>query len=197
VTVGTDSGANKSLVEQNTPSGAGGFLALFLVRAAWVLNKLNTLAAVVSALAIGAAGCVLTWEASARYFFKIPSDWQDETSILLLVGASFLSAAWVQERRGHIGIQALATVLTPKADRMRRYLSDFVTLVFTTFFAWKSWTLLIDAINEGQSSNSALGEPLWIPYSCMAVGMTLLSLAVLVQVLSREALEKKDLSGSH
>jgi TRAP-type C4-dicarboxylate transport system permease small subunit len=193
VTVGADGDANKSLAEQNTPGGAGRLLA----RVAWVLSKLNALAAIAGAIAIGLAGCVLTWEATARYFFEIPSDWQDETSILLLVGASFLSAAWVQEHRGHIGIQALATVLPANADRMRRYLSDFVTLVFTGFFAWKSWTLLIDAINEGQSSNSALGEPLWIPYSCMAVGMTLLALVVLVQVVSREALKPKTLPGSH
>jgi TRAP-type C4-dicarboxylate transport system permease small subunit len=193
VTVGTGGGADNSLVEPNAPGGAGGLPARVLVGAAWALSKLNALAAIVSALAIGAAGCVLTWEATARYFFKIPSDWQDETSILLLVGASFLSAAWVQERRGHIGIQALATVLPAKADRMRRYLGDFVSLVFTGFFAWKSWTLLLDAVNEGQSSNSALGEPLWIPYSCMAVGMTLLALVLLVQVLSRDALKIRNL----
>ena len=82
---------------------------------------------------MGVAACVLTWEATARYLFKIPSDWQDELSIFLLVGATFLSAAWVQERRGHVGIQALGAVLPPPADRMRRYVSDIVTLAFCTF----------------------------------------------------------------
>ena len=79
--------------------------------AAALLGKINAAAAVASAVATGIAACVLTWEATARYLFKIPSDWQDELSVFLLVGATFLSAAWVQERRGHVGIQALSAIL--------------------------------------------------------------------------------------
>jgi TRAP-type C4-dicarboxylate transport system permease small subunit len=163
-----------------------------LGRAVALMGVINNLAAVASAIAIGIAGCVLTWEATARYLFKIPSDWQDELSIFLLVGATFMSAAWVQERRGHIGIQALAAVLPPSADRVRRFVGDVITFVFCTFFCWKSWALLIEALREGQISDSAWGAPLWIPYGCMAVGMTLLALQLLLQALTREALEKTE-----
>ena len=38
---------------------------------------------------LGVAGCVLTWEVIGRYFLSIPSDWQDELSVFLLVGATF------------------------------------------------------------------------------------------------------------
>ena len=167
-------------------SGLRGFAG----RAVALLRAVNTAAAVVSGVAIGAAGCVLTWEATARYLFKIPSDWQDEMSIFLLVGATFLSAGWVQERRGHIGIQALGAVLPEGADRRRRQASDVVTLVFCTFFCWKTWTLLIEAVKDGQISGSAWGAPLWVPYGCMAVGMTLLVLELVVQVLTRQALRE-------
>jgi len=155
------------------------------------LARINTAAAAVSGVAIGAAGCVLTWEATARYLFKIPSDWQDEVSVFLLVGATFLSAAWVQERRGHVGIQALSAMLPESADRMRRFLSDIASLAFCVFFSWKSWTLLHEAVRDGQISNSAFGAPLWIPYGCMAAGMTLVSLQLAVQVATREALRPR------
>lgn len=157
-----------------------------------LLSKANAVAAALSAVATGIAGCVLTWEATARYLFKIPSDWQDELSVFLLVGATFLSAAWVQERRGHVGIQALGAILPPAADRVRRWLSDVVTLLFCTFFCWKSWSLLVEAVHDGQISNSAWGAPLWIPYGCMAAGMTLVVLQVLLQVVSREAPARTD-----
>jgi TRAP-type C4-dicarboxylate transport system permease small subunit len=154
-----------------------------------LLGWVNAAAAVASAIAIGVAGCVLTWAATARYVFHMASDWQDELSIFLLVGATFMSAAWVQSRRGHVGIQALGAVLSPKIDSVRRFVSDLITFVFCTFYAWKSWTLLIDAVRDGQISNSAWGAPLWIPYGCMAVGMTLLSLQLLLQAVALEALE--------
>ena len=169
-------------------SAEAGELRGFAGRAVALLRAVNTVAAVVSGVAIGAAGCVLTWEATARYLFKIPSDWQDEMSIFLLVGATFLSAGWVQERRGHIGIQALGAVLPEAADRRRRYISDVVTLVFCTFFCWKSWSLLIEAVKDGQISGSAWGAPLWVPYGCMAIGTSLLALELAVQVLTRQAL---------
>jgi TRAP-type C4-dicarboxylate transport system permease small subunit len=159
-----------------------------LTPVASLLHKVNAVLAVASGIAIGIAACVLTWEATARYLFKIPSDWQDEIAIFLLVGATFLAAGWVQEARGHVGIQALAAVLSPRLDAMRRYVSDFVTFAFCGFFAWKTWTLLIEAVHDGQTSNSAFGAPLWIPYGAMALGSTVLALQVLLQVLARQTL---------
>jgi TRAP-type C4-dicarboxylate transport system permease small subunit len=163
-----------------------------LVLIAALLRKINMVLAVASGIAIGVAACVLTWEATARYLFKIPSDWQDEMAIFLLVGATFLSAAWVQQFRGHVGIQALSALLSPRADGIRRYLSDIATLVFCTFFSWKSWTLLIEAVHDGQTSNSAWGAPLWIPYGSMALGTTVLALQLLAQVISRDSLHPEE-----
>jgi TRAP-type C4-dicarboxylate transport system permease small subunit len=174
-------------LRDSTSAEAAGGRGAMLGAAASLLSKLNAVAAGASAVAIGLAGCVLTWEATARYLFKIPSDWQDELSVFLLVGATFLSAGWVQERRGHVGIQALSAILPPAADSARKKLSDVATLLFCGFFCWKSWSLLVEAVKDGQISNSAWGAPLWIPYGCMSVGMTLVVLQVLVQVLSREA----------
>jgi TRAP-type C4-dicarboxylate transport system permease small subunit len=155
-----------------------------------LLESLNALCAVASTLSIGLAACILTWEATARYLFKIPSDWQDEVTIFLLVGATFISSAWVQQQRGHVAIQALSSVLSPRLDAYRRWLSDAMSLIFCGFFSWKSWTLLLEAIEDHQISGSAFGAPLWIPYGCMAVGMTLLDLVLLTQVLAGLKIEK-------
>ena len=170
-------------------AGPGAALHGPLALAVALLRRVNGLAAVVSGVAIGSAACVLTWEATARYLFKIPSDWQDETSIFLLVGATFLSAGWVQARRGHVGIQALAALLPPEVDRVRRYVSDIVALLFCAFFCWKSWSLLIEAVGEGQVSGSAWGAPLWVPYGCMALGMSLMVLELMAQVITKESLQ--------
>ena len=147
------------------------------------LNALNSVMAVLSSLAIAGAGIVLTWEVAGRYFFSIPSDWQDELSTFLLIGATFASAAWIQARRGHVAIDALTHILPPGIDHVRRVLADLLSFLFVAFFAWKSVTLLLEALADGQTTPSAWGPPLWIPYGCMAVGMVLLSLQLLLQVL--------------
>ena len=152
------------------------------------VGALNNVMAVASAAAIAAAGLVLTWEVAGRYFFSIASDWQDEMSVFLLIGATFASAAWVQARRGHVAIDALGAVLPPGIDRVRRFAADLCSLIFVSFFAWKSYELLVEAITDGQTTPSAWGPPLWIPYLCMAAGMALLAVQLLLQVLgSRHA----------
>ena len=148
-----------------------------------VLGMVNGVMAALSSLAIAAAGAVLTWEVAGRYFFSIPSDWQDELSTFLLIGATFASAAWIQARRGHVAIDALAHVLPPAIDHARRVLADLLSFLFVAFFAWKSVALLLEALADGQTTPSAWGPPLWIPYGCMAVGMALLALQLLLQVL--------------
>ena len=148
------------------------------------LDGVNGLMAVLSAIAIAAAGLVLTWEVAGRYFFSIPSDWQDELSTFLLIGATFASAAWIQARRGHVAIDALTHVLPPAVDRVRRVGADLLSFLFVAFFAWKSIALLLEALEDGQTTPSAWGPPLWIPYGCMSAGMVLLAVQLLLQVLA-------------
>mgnify|MGYP000642062581 CR=1 FL=1 len=148
------------------------------------LDGVNGLMAVLSAIAIAAAGLVLTWEVAGRYFFSIPSDWQDELSTFLLIGATFASAAWRQARRGHVAIDALTHVLPPAVERVRRVGADLLSFLFVAFFAWKSIALLLEALEDGQTTPSAWGPPLWIPYGCMSAGMVLLAVQLLLQVLA-------------
>lgn len=148
------------------------------------LDGVNALMAVSSALAVAAAGLVLTWEVVGRYFLGIASDWQDELSTFLLIGATFASAAWTQARRGHVGIDALAHVLPPALDRARRLLADVLSLVFVAFFTWKTAERFLEAWTEGQTTPSSWGPPVWIPYACMTGGMALLAVQLLLQSLA-------------
>lgn len=149
------------------------------------LDAINVVMAILSSLAIAAAGCILTWEIVGRYFLGIASDWQDELSTFLLIGATFGSAAWTQARRGHVGIDALSHILPPSAERLRALLADVLSFLFCAFFTWKCWALLGEAWDEDQTTSSSWGPPLTIPYSFMTIGMALLTAQLLLQVLAR------------
>jgi TRAP-type C4-dicarboxylate transport system permease small subunit len=149
------------------------------------LDRLNRAIVFLSAIALLVASCVLTYSVVLRYFSPQPTDWQDEFSVFLLIGVTFMSAAWVQSQRGHIGIEAVATLLPPSLDRWRMRLVDVASALFCAFFAWKSWTLLEEAWVEGYVSSSSWAPPLWIPYLTMSLGMSLLTLQTLVQVFRR------------
>jgi TRAP-type C4-dicarboxylate transport system permease small subunit len=148
-----------------------------------IIAVVNDVVVKVSSVALIAAGLVLTYSVIVRYFLKISTDWQDEMSVFLIVGAVFMSSAAVQALRGHVAIEAIVGLLPPRVNIARQILVDVASLAFCGFFAWKSWTLLLEAVEEGFHSGSTWSPPLWIPYSLMTVGMTLLSVQILLQVV--------------
>ncbi len=156
----------------------------WLVPVAVLLAHLNRAMVACGMVALLAASLVLTSSVVTRYLFKSSTDWQDETAVFLLVGATFLCGAFVQAIRGHIGIEAVSSVLSPSLNRARLALVDLLCLLFCSFFAWKSWTLLREAWVDGQTTSSSWAPPLWIPYSLMAAGMTLIALQLAVQAVA-------------
>ncbi len=147
-----------------------------------VVARLNYLIVVLSSVALVVASFVLTYSVVTRYFLHLSTDWQDELSVFLIVGAVFMSSAAIQARRGHVAIEAVAGLLSPRANRVRLLAVDIASLAFCAFFAWKSWGLLNEAVTDNYHSSSTWAPPLWIPYSLMTVGMTLLSVQLLLQV---------------
>lgn len=152
----------------------------FLDRA---MKGLNRVILVLGGLALVGACLVLSYSVVVRYILHIPTEWQDEMAVFLIVGATFFSAAAVQAKRGHVAIEALTGFLPPRINRLRLLLADVVSLVFVVFFAWKSWSLFHEAFVDGQVSQSTWGPPLWIPYALMAAGMSFLALQFMLQIV--------------
>jgi TRAP-type C4-dicarboxylate transport system permease small subunit len=154
-------------------------LVTTLERLLYICNKVIVAFA---ALALIAACIVLSYSVLGRALFQAANYWQDEAAVFLLVGATFMTAGYVQSSRGHIGIEAFVGLLSPLANRVRLWLVDVASLLFCGFFTWKSWTLAFEAYSEGQVSNSMWSPPLSIPYGVMACGMTLLCAQILLQI---------------
>jgi TRAP-type C4-dicarboxylate transport system permease small subunit len=143
----------------------------------------NNIIVVLAAIAMISACAILSYSVVGRALFHSPNYWQDEAAVFLLVGATFMTSAYVQQQRGHIGIEAFVGLLSPMVNRVRLWLVDLVSLLFCAFFAWKSWTLAHEAWVDGQVSNSMWSPPLAIPYVLMAIGMTLLCVQILLQII--------------
>ncbi|HLI99313.1 MAG TPA: TRAP transporter small permease [Bradyrhizobium sp.] len=148
------------------------------------LNWCNHVIVVFAALALIAACAILSYSVLGRALFQSPNYWQDEAAVFLLVGATFMTSAYVQQQRGHIGIEAFVGLLSPRANRIRLWLVDAASFLFCAFFAWKAWTLTHEAWTDGQVSNSMWSPPLAIPYVLMALGMTLLCAQILLQMIA-------------
>jgi len=147
----------------------------------WIVDLFFNL----SAIALVVASVALTVGVVAGHLLGRALEWQDEVEIFLVAGAVFISAAAVQARRGHVGIEIFSSFLPPGWLNARNLLIDAFSLLFIGFMAWKSGTLLHEAWVEEQVSQSTWAPPLWIPYSLMTFGMALLALQLALQVGER------------
>jgi TRAP-type C4-dicarboxylate transport system permease small subunit len=95
-----------------------------------ILALVNGVVVKASSVALVASGFVLTYSVIVRYFLKISTDWQDEMSVFLIVGAVFMSAAAVQSLRGHVAIETIIGLLPARVNRARQILVDVASLIF-------------------------------------------------------------------
>ncbi len=141
-----------------------------------------------SAIALVLASAALTYGVVAGHVLGRGIEWQDEIEIFLVTGAVFISAAAVQARRGHIGIEVFGSMLPERWRQRRNIFLDALAFTFVAFMAWKSGALLRDAWVEGQVSDSTWGPPLYIPYGLMTFGMTMLAAQLALQTGERSLL---------
>lgn len=149
-----------------------------------LMAGVNRITVVFGMIALLVSAAILTYSVFSRYFFKAATDWQDEAAVFCIVGAVFLCGAYVQSRRGHIGIEAVASILPAAVNRARTVLVDLLSFLFCSFFAWKSWTLWHEAWVDKMTSSSSWAPPLAIPYGLMSLGISLLALQLLLQLIS-------------
>jgi TRAP-type C4-dicarboxylate transport system permease small subunit len=151
-------------------------------RFAQLVEGFNILTGYLSAVVIVVASLIIVYGVAMRYAMDTPLDWGLELSIFMLVIATFMSAAYTQLKRGHVTIEVMDHILSPHANRLRYLVSDILSLVFCAFVAWNAWTFFHEAFEDGRVTNSTWAPKLWIPYVFMALGLSALSLQLIVQI---------------
>lgn len=147
------------------------------------LRTFNRWMAILSALLIVTATLALVYEVLTRYYFRIANDWMIEFCIYLLIAATFLAAAYTQAERGHVGIEVLDEVMSPKWNRYRLLLGDFLSLIVVFFIARNAWHYSWNAYQQGWTTSSTWAPALWIPYFFMAFGLSTMGLQMVLQII--------------
>ncbi len=158
------------------------------LRDAWrtfaaTLTGLNLWLGYLAGVLVAVSAVLLTGEVMARYIFNSPSDWGLELCILMLIAATFMAAGHTLAARAHVNIDIVDHLMSGSLNRWRLLLADAGAAGLCGFVAVNAWRLTGIAWSEIWVSNSTWGPQLWIPFSLIALGMSLLALQYLVQIV--------------
>ncbi len=109
-----------------------------------------------------------------------------EFSGFFLAAASFLALAYTFRADGHIRVSLLVTRFSGRPRHWLEVWCLAFAVALTGFFTWHTILLVADSVEYGEVSYGMIPVPLWIPQSFMALGLIVLTIALvddLVRVL--------------
>ncbi len=95
-----------------------------------------------------------------------------------LAAASFLALAHTLRHAAHIRVLLVLQRLPARLRRAAEFWCVAVGAVVSAFFAWYTWLLVAESYEFNDLSPGIVPVPLWIPQAAMALGLTVLAIAL-------------------
>lgn len=153
-----------------------------------LLDRLYLTAGIIAGICIALMALLILAQIVGRWFGTIIPSTEDFSGFLL-AAASFLALAYTLRSGGHIRVSLLVSHLHGR----RRFVAELITLVtglvLALYTAWWTSFLVIESYEFDEVSSGYIPVPLWIPQIPMALGLSILAIALLdelVLLLRRE-----------
>ena len=127
----------------------------------------------------------IIYDVILRHILNQPTVWADELSCYLLVGISFLGAAYALKTDAHVRIETFVERLPPRARNALEMITDVLSLGFLFIFAWQGYRLVIESFVHVRIAPTLMRTPLYLPQAFLAVGLTWFWVQMLAHTLKR------------
>jgi len=109
-----------------------------------------------------------------RYVFSSAIFWTEETLRYLIIWITFIGAATCIIKNSHISLDFLTIFLPEKYHKIMYFAVNVICLIFSMLIFWYSLKLTLTAKEFGQISATIGNFPMYIVYSCMPLGSSLM-----------------------
>jgi C4-dicarboxylate transporter DctQ subunit len=128
----------------------------------------------IGALLIAATALVFV-NVVLRYVFNYGMSWSDEVTKYSLLWLVFLGSGVAARQGGHISMEALLTLLSPRAQQLNAALVNAVCAVLSAIVGFFGWRLAM-AVRTLDQVGPASGLPVFWVYLAIPVGCLLMML---------------------
>lgn len=148
---------------------------------AGLVDRIADIAGYTSIAAVSIAMLVIVYEVIGRYFFSLPTVWEVELSVMLSVYITFIGSAFTLKNNAHIRMDDIVLpYMNEKIKKCLAIITSVLAFCFCMILSFKSWEMFRQAISSGWKSETVWAPPLAIPYSFLAVGISIICLQYVV-----------------
>jgi len=127
-----------------------------------------------------------------RYFFQRAITWQNELVTMLLVASTFIGSAYVLSEKAHVSMEWIYDFLSKKNIIRLKIFTSFLSLLFFILLFYYGYLITEEAFVKKYTTGSIWDPPLWVPYSSMLIGATLMILQYIAEII--KLLDDEDLT---
>jgi len=139
----------------------------------------------VSALALGSLVLITVVDVVLRYIAGSPLVWAYPiTTLYLTVLIYFPAAAYTQRQRDNIALEFITSRLHGKTKSIISCVNDLTAASLCAYLAFLSFDSFWDAYTQGATQGGLVVVPLWPSYALVPLGLSLLSVRMIIQGLS-------------
>jgi TRAP-type C4-dicarboxylate transport system permease small subunit len=126
----------------------------------------------------------VVYDVFARHLFNAPTLWMIDLNEYLLPYITFLPAAWILLKDGHVAVTLLVDQIQPRSQRKMRVITDILGLIYVAVLAWQSWLMAYESLSAGHRFSTVYMWPTFPVYVVIPIGSALLCLAFLARLLA-------------
>lgn len=123
----------------------------------------------------------ITLEVTLRYFLDRPIGWVIEISEYTLLYITFLVAAWVLKKEGHVRMDVVLNWLNPKIQSVMNMITSGISAIVCFILTWYGIKVTWELFETGYFTPTILELPKFIIIAIIFIGSVLL----LIQFLRR------------
>ena len=125
----------------------------------------------------------ICYDALMRYLFAAPTAWSLEVNTFLIIYLAVMTAAEVQRENEHIRITLFSDKASARTRRLLTIVIGLVGVAFCGIMAWRGVLLAWQAFQYEERVSSALGTPIFVPYSMLPIGFGALAIQFAIETI--------------
>lgn len=145
-----------------------------------ISNIIESIEVFISIILVAAMTIILFFNVVYRYFLNDPIFWANEASIFMMAWLTFIGGSLGLKYKTQAAITLLVERLSEQRKRMISIITQIIVLIFMVILLYISWDWVLSLTSTVSSS---MRIPMWVPYSCVPIGLTFAFIHLLDQFI--------------